>query len=226
MRFRPSILEVLIFIAGFVFGGLATEWLTVSGVKLAETVSALFTALGVLFAVYVAKSWLRTKEQDDKYLAAKRVFSALAAVWRDLEEYHLCISPIIPRPGSLVPSDQDVEDIIFGCRELKKRLEASARELHVSIDELSMHEVQIRRGNESFQQEVNEAGRKVHIAMSSLANDMRNYLGARQQRPGFDHSDFHGQDLLRHYGDFWNAFRPYHALTQERLQPIRKFFQL
>lgn len=104
IRLKPSVPELLLFIGGFVCGGLTMEWLTVIGVKLVERVSALFTALGVLFAVYVSKNWIHTKEQDDKYSEAKRVFTAQAVAERELNEYCISIRPIIPLVGTIVPS--------------------------------------------------------------------------------------------------------------------------
>lgn len=225
MRFKPSAPELLLFIGGFVSGALLTEWLTVSGVKIAESVSALFTATGVLFAIYMAKSWMHTKEQDDKYSAAKRVFTALAAVERELNEYCICINPIIPLPGTIVTSDREAEDIILECRELKRCWEASIRELNISIAELSMHKILLQAENSQFQQDVNVAARNVGMVLSCLDHAMWNHLGSRLQRPGFEHPDFQGTELRYNFEKLCNVAPSFFSLTKKRLQPIRNFFQ-
>ncbi|WP_440216815.1 hypothetical protein [Chromobacterium piscinae] len=225
MRFKPSIPELLIFIGGFVFGALLTEWLTVSGVKMAESVSALFTALGVLFAIYAAKNWMHTKEQDDKYLAAKRVFTALATAERELNEYCIRIGPVIPSPGVIYLSNQEVEDAMLGCRELVNRWKTSIRELNTAIAELRIHEIQFRAENEQFQGDINVAALDVDRVLFSLGHDIRNHLGFRLQSPGFDHLEFQGEDLRRHFEQFSSVADSFFSLTKRRLQPIRNFFQ-
>lgn len=226
IRFKPSALEVLIFIAGVVLGGLLTEWATVKEVKLAETVSALFTALGVIYAFYMAKNWMRTKEQDDKYLAAKRVINALATAEWELNGYSISIVPFIPLPGNRELSESEMENIIRQCQEYERNWKDSIRDLNVAIAELRMYGVKIKPENEQFHQEINQAAYSVGVYLSCLENDMRNHLGARQQREGFNHPGFGGDDLRANFNHLHAGAQHFFSLTKTRLQqPIRDFFQ-
>lgn len=136
----------------------------------ADVMTAMFTFLGLIFAVSAFFTWKKSKIRDDGYEAAKAYVSAVV----ELDEAMIAAIPLLTRvmaiEGIPPPSGKEAASVAAGLKQDSDRMDAAIQRVRMRREEMGFWNVKLTPEADAIHKEINTKSFAFCVVLSQFCN--------------------------------------------------------
>lgn len=140
----------------------------------ADVMTAMFTFLGLIFAVSAFFTWKKSKIRDDGYEAAKAYVNAVV----ELDEAMIAAIPLLTRvmaiEGMVPPSGKEAVSVAAGLKQDADRMRAALQRVTMRREEMGFWNVKLTPKADVIHEELHMSGIKFCVVLSQFSDSCEN----------------------------------------------------